>query len=102
AIKQGLETGDWSGIWGATAEAWRSGIKIAVTLGLAAGTAQAVLNAITAGLGVATAGATSLGVPGAIGALSVVIALAEARETGDYRKFGADLIAALAAGIGIG
>src|SRR5690606_27287978 len=88
--------------WGATAEAWRSGIKIAVTLGLAAGTAQAVLNAITAGLGLATASAASLGVPGAIGALSVVIALAEARETGDYKKFGADLIAALAAGIGIG
>jgi len=30
------------------------------------------------------------------------VSLAEAKESGDYRKFGADLVAALAAGIGIG
>src|SRR5690606_28667799 len=54
------------------------------------------------GLGLATAGIAGIGVPGVLGTLSILVALAEAREQGDYRKFGQDLIAALAAGIGIG
>lgn len=104
-IQTGLETGDWSGIWEASADAWREGIKIAVTLALAAGAAKGILWAITSGLGLAGAGMTglsSLGLPGVIGALSVGVALMEAAEGGDYEAFGANLIAALAAGIGIG
>src|SRR5690606_427389 len=106
AIKRGLETGDWSGVWGAAADVWRRGIQIAVGLTLATRTVQLVLNAIRTGLGLAAtgvaAGIARLGMPGVLGALSILVALAEAREQGDYRKFGADLVAALAAGIGIG
>src|SRR5690606_38505985 len=107
AIKQGLETGDWSGVWGATADVWRRGIQIAVGLMLATRTVQMVLNAIRTGLGLAATGSAAagiarLGMPGVLGALSILVSLAEAREQGDYRKFGEDLIAALAAGIGIG
>ena len=103
AIKRGLETGDWHGIWGVTADVWRRGIQIAVSLTLAIRSVQTVLSAIRSGLGVAAAGAaTGLGIPGVLGTLSILVLLAEAREQGDYRKFGQDLIAALAAGIGIG
>src|SRR5690606_2748163 len=102
AIQRGLETGDWSGVWGATADVWRRGIQITVGLTLATRTVQAVFNAIRSGLGLAAAGITRLGAPGVLGALSILVSLAEAREQGDYRKFGADLVAALAAGIGIG
>src|SRR5690606_38016093 len=103
AIKQGLETGDWHGIWGVTADVWRRGIQIAVSLTLAIRSVQTVLSAIRSGLGVAAAGAaTGLGLPGVLGTLSILVLLAEAREQGDYRKFGQDLVAALAAGIGIG
>src|SRR5690606_20164677 len=69
-------------------------------------TVPMVLNAIRSGLGLGAtsvaAGIASMGAPGVLGALSILVALAEARERGDYRKFGADLVAALAAGIGIG
>src|SRR5690606_25799943 len=71
-------------------------------LALAANTASAILSSIQLGLGLSTAGLASFGVPGAIGALSVVVSLAEAQATGNYNKFGQDLVAALAAGIGIG
>src|SRR5690606_31515640 len=94
AIKQGLETGDWHGIWGATADVWRRGIQIAVSLILAVRSVQTVLSAIRSGLGLATAGIAGIGVPGVLGTLSILVALAEAREQGDYRKFGQDLIAA--------
>src|SRR5690606_7907772 len=102
AIQRGLATGDWSGVWGATADVWRRGIQIAVGLTLATRTVQTVFNAIRSGLGLAAAGITRMGAPGVLGALSSLVALAAAREQGDYRKFGADLVAALAAGIGIG
>src|SRR5690606_27996381 len=77
-IKNAMETGDWSEVIQVSADAWRTGVKIAVTLALAHQTVTAVLSAIQAGLGVA-AGASSLGVPGAIGVLSIVVALAEAQ-----------------------
>lgn len=102
AIKHGFETGDWSDAIGIGADVWRTGVKIAVVLGLAASTASAIISAIQTGLGVVTTGLASLGVPGAIGAISIVVSLAEATATGDYKKFGADMVAALAAGIGIG
>src|SRR5690606_16291024 len=107
AIQRGLETGDWSGVWGATADVWRRGIQIAVGLMLATRTVQMVLNAIRTGLGLAATGSAAagiarLGMPGVLGALSILVSLAEAREQGAYRKFGEALIAALAAGIGIG
>ena len=102
AIKNGLETGDWSGIWGVAADAWRAGMKLAVSLYLVAGTVRAILSGITTGLALGRAGLASLGMPGVIGALSIAISLMEAREGGDYKAFGANLIAALAAGIGIG
>lgn len=104
-IKDGIETGDWSGVWGVTADAWREGVKIAVTLGLAANTITHVMNAIRLGFGLtgmAATGIRALGVPGAIGAISLAVALMEAKETGDFKAFGATLVAALAAGIGAG
>lgn len=105
AIKTGLETGDWSGVWGATAGAWREGIKIAVTLMLASGAIQGLMSAISTGLGLVGAGAaglSALGLPGVLGAISIGVALMEAIEHGGFKAFGANLIAALAAGIGIG
>src|SRR5690606_12021854 len=82
AIKRGLETGDWSGVWGAAADVWRRGIQIAVGLTLATRTVQTVLNAIRTGLGLAATGAAAgiarLGMPGVLGALSILVALAEA------------------------
>src|SRR5690606_7844448 len=97
------ETGGWSGVSSAAADVGRRGSQISVSLMAANTSVQTVLNALRSVPGV-TAGvaAPGLGVPGVLGRLSILVALAEAREQGDYRKFGQDLIAALAAGIGIG
>lgn len=100
AIKKGLDTGDWSDVFGATADAWRTGANIAVTLMLASGTVSALLSAVAAGFGVSEFG--GLGAGGVLATISIAVALMEAHEAGDYTAFGANLIAALAAGIGIG
>src|SRR5690606_10042437 len=108
AIKRGLETGDWSQVFAVGADVWRTGIKIAVTLSLAYGAVNALIQAIQAGFGTlgaaAAAGLSSiraLGVPGAIAAITIAVALAEAKATGGFQKFGEDLAAALAAGLAV-
>lgn len=106
AIVEGFRTGDWSRAIGISADAWRTGMKIWVTLELVQGAVAGILTAIQTGLGLisAAAGAAGrgLGAAGVLGVISIGVALAEAMAEGDYKKFGADLIAALAAGIGIG
>src|SRR5690606_34489875 len=101
AIKKGLNEGDWSDVFSVGADIWRTGVKIAVTLELARATASLVLGAIVSALGLSKEALASLGVPAAIGALTVVVALAEAQATGACEDVGADLVAGLAAGIGI-
>lgn len=105
AIKKGFEEGDWSDFWGIAADNWAKGVLLYIALDSTVKGITAVLSAIKTGLGIVGAGA-SLGVPGALGAVTVLIQLAEARAKGEgYKEFAENVIfaglAAVLVGLGV-
>lgn len=99
AIKKGLNTGDWSDAFKKGLELTKTAITIWASVKLLQLTGFSVLKAIGAFFGNAS------GFPiagGAIGLLSVGIQLKEAIDSGKgFVEFGANLITALAVGLGI-
>jgi len=106
AIKEGLETGDWSSLFGATAKALNTGILISVGLyllkafGLVVGSGfSAMAAAIASKIGIVTSGVALGGAAATIGLVSVAVALTEAVGTGDWKTFGENMSAAITGGL---
>ena len=103
ALKQGFDTGEWGPFWSLVSDGWSKGVLVYLTISNVIAGAGLALEAIKTALGVATAGAAGLGVEGALGALTILIKLQEARAEGEgFLKFGENLIAAIIAGIAVG
>ncbi|PKL28553.1 MAG: hypothetical protein CVV46_06145 [Spirochaetae bacterium HGW-Spirochaetae-2] len=104
ALKKGFETGDWSDALGVGADLFRTGVVLAVGLHLLSGATSALwvgLSRAFASAGFLSAG-RAIGGAGTIAAVSVAVSLIEAAGSGDWKAFGTNMVAALAAGIGIG
>jgi hypothetical protein len=101
-LKDAIESGDFSAIVGVSADIWRAGANIAIGLTLAKEAVTTLIAAIQAAFGAASTGA--LTGAGMLAVVSVGVALTEALNDDGYgfQKFGEDLAAALAIGIGIG
>lgn len=98
ALKKGLQTGDWTDLFGSMKTALSMSI---VFVGIA--TAASLLWKALSITALPAAGfLRSLGVGGVIAGASIAIAFAEAKGSGSWFDFGANMVAALAAGIGIG
>ncbi|WP_461367764.1 phage tail tape measure protein, partial [Candidatus Darwinibacter acetoxidans] len=101
AIKQGLETGDWSDFWSVTSDVWNAGVAVALSLQLVSGAASWILTAIGSIFGNSAGKLGIGGIPLAIGLLTVGIQLLEAQAEGSYEAFVKNvLVAALVGAIG--
>jgi uncharacterized membrane protein YgcG len=103
-VKKGLNTGDWGDFWTA------SGISLKYGFSLVAGFKMAemaganlllLLKTAFQGMGLLTAG-KGIGVGEVLAGMSIAVALIEAGGSGEWEKFGANMVAALAIGMGIG
>lgn len=102
AIKKGFATGDWSDFWDVTEDIWSTGVLIGITLSATVKGISAVLNAITKGLGLATALGAGIGMEGILGLITVGIQLMEAQAEGSYEDFAKNVILAALAGVLVG
>ena len=105
AVKKGFTEGDWSDFWGITHEAWKKGVVLYIALSsIVTGITGAlgVLEAIRTGLGLVAATGTAAGLPGILGAISVGLSLLVTKDTGEWGKFGKNLVGALIGGIALG
>ena len=101
AIKQGLETGDWSDFWSVTSDVWNAGVAVALSLQMVSGAASWILTAIGSIFGNSAGKLGIGGIPLAIGLLTVGIQLLEAQAEGSYEAFVKNvLVAALVGAIG--
>lgn len=89
-----LETGEVKYLFGLAQNALTIGLELFVVKE----TFTAIASALTAGLGLGKGAYGALG----LGALSVFFAFEEAKEEGDYSKFGQNLIAGIIAGLAVG
>jgi len=101
ALKKGFDTGDWEPFWSLVSEGWSKGVLVYLTISSTVQGISAALSAIRKGLGVGTA-ASALGVEGVLGAITVLIQLAEAEATGGYREFAENVVLASLASILVG
>ncbi len=85
------------------AELFQSGLNVIVGLQIAKGATQKILGSVASAFAGFSKGVSAIGGGNlAIATISVAVALAEAAQGEGWEKFGANMIAAIAAGIGIG
>lgn len=106
ALKKGFTGGGWSDLFDVGLDVFSAGLSILATVKLASIAGATIWAGIQTGLGKAgflTALGENLGVPGAIALASIALDVAEV-TTGEKtpQQMGADLIASLAIGMGIG
>lgn len=112
ALKKGFDTGDWSGLFGTTADILNAGIMVAVGLslvkafGLSIGAGfTAIAGVISSKLGLLTSGISIGGAGAIVGGISIAVGLIEAAGTGNWAEFKTNISTAiytglLAAGLG--
>lgn len=98
AIIEGFEKGDWSRFWGVASDTLSAGIGIALTIVGAAKAGAIALAALRTAFGFAAANAGIIKA-GALGTLSVFLALKEAQEEGNWGDFKNNLSTAILAGL---
>lgn len=103
AIKKGFATGDWSDAFDVGVTIFKTGIAIWATVKLAEIVGGALLSSISSSLIASGFLAVGKGVslPGVVAAVTIVVQLLEAMETGEYERIGKDMAVGIAAGLGI-
>jgi len=103
ALKKGFTTGDWSDAIGVGMDIFRSGIVISTVLTLLSTAGSGLLSSVQLALsGAGFLKKSGLGTAGVLAAMNIAVGLVEAKENGDWAGFGKNILAGLAAGLGVG